>query len=1274
MIRKRSISYLFFFGFLYFLCCLDVEAMKPVDFKDRVVCEDQFELALALEDGSLEHVACFLEYQQAKEAMDQQTSDQAVILARAYNKVYGEVRTEIADAKYALLDLSVNTQKPYTHFFPDALDTTTKNNYMDTGTLYQAVDGAYLSVNWPNRVAHLKIAGYDGWVNFVSSWTNWLTNDYQIVPLPWVKSSNYYVVDNESINHCLTKNIYAETTSPYCINLGPKPSMIVAGNYYSYDGKYFYQDRKTMLDDYKQGTYQHAVNPESPYYNYYMYLPQHSRTTYSSTDIDQYIRNQLGYKANVFDEYEFVKGNATLSKLYGQGTFFYHAQQTYGVNAIVMLGIARNESANGRSRISIDKNNGFGDGAVDSDAYNQAKTYASFANTIYAYAHNLFTYGYANPTDWRYQGSVLGNKGVGMNVQYASDPYWSEKAASNYNRFDYTRSDYDFYQLGVTNQNNVVTYAKASYDSKQIYTYKRTDFPMIIVAEENGFYKVISDMNLDGNQNQLLDGSYNWKDSYVYVPIHLVNKINQGKNGLIGPDEVYHYGDYDYNYEVYASSSSLYQADTIASPKVAKLTSDADFYYDAALTSKVNADSFNAKHERVTSATSGVYVMVYAVAKDGSGNPVSYLVTSDYQYNQQDWVEASKVEFVGLSYGKENVENGYHYAWVNYNTVDSSSTVISGFYNRTYFPILGEEVVDGIKWYKVPANMNGGIGYVLETDVHANVTYYQGSYVDEEPSIVASDQTIIQGMDFDYFANVQISDKEDGTNLQIDVTKTVNEMEPGTYDVTYTVTDTFGHVVSKTIQVTVVKDEEPVIYASDLEVTIGTKKPDLFSQVTALDKEDGDLTSKISADDSQVNYEKEGTYFVTYRVKDKFGHEVEKTVSLVVLPNEKPVIYASDRTVTIGSKFDPKEGMKAEDREDGDLTGKVEIIKNTVKIDQIGTYEITYQVTDTYQQQVEKTILIQVIDKTEKEGNFYFDYLNLVDGALQLRGYLTIGGMNNTLDEEIKYKVIFVNTEDKNQRYEQIAERITDVSNIGRPIYSPDGFTYTHAWFFLNLNIDDLPDGNYIMYMQAESDLYYSKELINNKLYKPEITSYQATLKKVNIKNNYSDRSSAVTLYVRTDLKDLKTVDSYYNQYDMWRTFEFLDGKLHLKGASYSYGMDLKPDIKVERTLVFENKKTLETYRYSLGSITNGMYPVALPVSDGYDKTRAWYDSTLDIGSLPKGEYIIYITTTSNVTDISEFSDIMGRDLTDRKTTINNKEYQFSLNLDRGNRIELTVK
>ena len=120
--------------------------------------------------------------------------------------------------------------------------------------------------------------------------------------------------------------------------------------------------------------------------------------------------------------------------------------------------------------------------------------------------------------------------------------------------------------------------------------------------------------------------------------------------------------------------------------------------------------------------------------------------------------------------------------------------------------------------------------------------------------------------------------------------------------------------------------------------------------------------------------------------------------------------------------------------------------------------------------------------------------------------------------------------------------------------------------------------------------------------------------------------------------------------------------------------MDLSNNKNVERNIIFENKQTYKTYKMSLGSITNGNYKVILPVDDKLDKTRAWYDANIDISEIPKGEYVIYISTKSNISYISEMKEKLSRSLDNVVKTINNKIYSFSINKERGNRIELIVK
>ena len=1251
---KKKTLFFIIFTLITIFNIKDTYAYSASDYVNRQLC-GAFEVAEAKADGTLVQMSCHPNYDQATIAMHADGRDNLVVLGGTPGNV------KIYDATTALVDFS--TQSGIFSMYND-VELRDEYTYMIGESRYGASDGMFYGTGYSSYkntfVYNVKVGGYKGWIR---------SGYIEIVPLIWVKSTSTYTVTNETIRHNYVSKIQNANSGIGGNTIGPKPDMLSPGTYYSYDGHYFYTNLETMVKDYKAGHYNNSVNKDKPYYNYYQYLPNHTKTSYSSINIDEYIRNNMGYGRDVFGTTALTKDGIKSSRLYGKGTFFYNAQEVYGVNALLALGLSRNETGNGTSNLAINKNNGFGLNAVDSSPTESANWYAAFSSSILGYANKWVTYGYSKPTDYRYFGGQYGNKNVGMNVKYASDVYWSEKMASNYYSIDKALSlqDYNFYQLGITTS-GIEAKTEPSTAAKTAYVFRSAENSVVIVDEVEGtpvngnnkWYKVVSDLNQDGNGNAITSGPYNW-NATVYVPAAYITKINEGYNGYISPNDVTPYQDKDYTYDIYTNPETMKLA-----PKVAISTKETMYYYDPTLLS--------AKGQTLLKNR---YVMVFTTAYNKEKQPVAYLVTSDYKYDQKHWVSADSIRFVSSKYGQASVTvpNTNTYTIINPDTVDSLATHISGLYHYNYVPILEERNVDGYLWYRVPVDLSGTnleFGWTLASAPDVKINVYEYKTSNTPPVIYATDKTIIQGRDFDPNKDVTAYDNEDGP-LPVKVAN--NEVKkdiPGTYNVTYEVTDKDNVTITKTITVTVIKDEEPEITAQDIQMRLGDEKPNLLANVSASDKEDGPIT-EITVDDSKVVYTKSGDYPVTYKVKDSFGHEVEKTITLKILEAAPPVINATDKTITINSKFDEKAGVTATDYAGNDLTEKINVTKNTVKTDTVGVYEVTYEVTDSNNKTTTKTIKVTVSDKEEKEGTFYFDYLNKIDNNLELRGYLTINGMNNTLMENISYKVIFIDKNDNSKKYEQTATRITDLTGIDRPIFSPDGNIYTHAWFKANINIDELPIGDYTMEIKAESDKYYSKALVNNKLYKTEITGFVGKEKSVNIKNNYSDRTSAVTLYIRKKDIPIKTVDSYYNQYDVWRKFEFVDNKLHLMGATYSYGMDLNKDKEVTRKIIFENKSTYDIYEYDLGSITNGLYNVALPVSDNLDKTRAWYDATIDISNIPKGEYRIYITTTANLTDYSEFTDNLGRGLEDKHIIINDKNYQFNLNTKEGNIIELKV-
>ncbi|WP_225750312.1 glucosaminidase domain-containing protein [Streptococcus sp. Marseille-Q4154] len=112
------------------------------------------------------------------------------------------------------------------------------------------------------------------------------------------------------------------------------------------------------------------------------------------------------------------------SRLAGKGEVFKEAEKRYQVNALYLMAHSALESAWGRSQIAKDKNNFFGIAAYDTTPYDSAKSFDNVDKGILGAAkwirENYIDEGRTH----------LGNKSSGMNVLYASDPYWGEKIAS----------------------------------------------------------------------------------------------------------------------------------------------------------------------------------------------------------------------------------------------------------------------------------------------------------------------------------------------------------------------------------------------------------------------------------------------------------------------------------------------------------------------------------------------------------------------------------------------------------------------------------------------------------------------------------------------------------------------------------------------------------------------------------------------------------------------------------------------------------------------------
>nr|WP_172692175.1 immunoglobulin-like domain-containing protein [Paeniclostridium sordellii]AUO31689.1 hypothetical protein [Paeniclostridium sordellii] len=238
--------------------------------------------------------------------------------------------------------------------------------------------------------------------------------------------------------------------------------------------------------------------------------------------------------------------------------------------------------------------------------------------------------------------------------------------------------------------------------------------------------------------------------------------------------------------------------------------------------------------------------------------------------------------------------------------------------------------------------------------------------INNPPVIKAEDKTIKVGDKFNPMTGVTATDKEDG-NITKDIKvieDTVNTSKVGTYKVVYEVTDSKGATATKTITVTVISNDKPVISGAD-NVSIKEGSPfNPMTGVTATDTEDGNITKDIKVTGT-VDTDKPGKYELTYTVTDKDGNTT--TVKRTVIVNMKwvdinniPVINAEDKTIKVGDKFNPMTGVTAIDKEDGNITKDIKVIEDTVNTSKPGTYKVVYEVTDSKGAKTTKTITVTV--------------------------------------------------------------------------------------------------------------------------------------------------------------------------------------------------------------------------------------------------------------------------------------------------------------------------
>ena len=177
----------------------------------------------------------------------------------------------------------------------------------------------------------------------------------------------------------------------------------------------------------------------------------------------------------------------------------------------------------------------------------------------------------------------------------------------------------------------------------------------------------------------------------------------------------------------------------------------------------------------------------------------------------------------------------------------------------------------------------------------------------------------------------------------------VNTSKPGTYIVTYNVSDIAGIAAEEVTRTVTVHDPYiPVIVINgDNPVTVEKNSIYIDAGATATDKIDGGITSKIITV-NPVDTSRVGRYIVTYNVVDSVGNKAKTVTRTVNVVDILPVIKLNGEnpeTIDLGVTY-YEAGAIASDAIDGDLTSRINIY-NPVNTSKAGIYQVFYNVKNT---------------------------------------------------------------------------------------------------------------------------------------------------------------------------------------------------------------------------------------------------------------------------------------------------------------------------------------
>lgn len=328
--------------------------------------------------------------------------------------------------------------------------------------------------------------------------------EVDLVPTQLSKGASYYIVNNDGLLvHYPYYRTYDAKSRQYSgrytdYTVGPaSPAMKKGQTYTSNDGVHFKEKGSSQV---------------VTYYPYFQFQSVRQPSSYSAADLNRFIAYALDARQKT--GIARYKNASTKSKLIGLGTYAKKMEELHNVNAMFIIATAIHESDYGMSANAQTKNNIFGIRVFDSSP-DKGEYYQNPTKSIDAFITRYINLNYANPFGAYANGAAPGNKAVGFNMKYASDPFWGSKIAGHMWRIDQflgqkdaNQAELAFISYSGSTDVNIRTSPTSKQNNNILFAYKAKNpgelsafgYPIVIVdraKDEDGYtwYKVFADTN-----------------------------------------------------------------------------------------------------------------------------------------------------------------------------------------------------------------------------------------------------------------------------------------------------------------------------------------------------------------------------------------------------------------------------------------------------------------------------------------------------------------------------------------------------------------------------------------------------------------------------------------------------------------------------------------------------------------------------------------------------------------------------------------------------------